>query len=193
MPSRRREAAGTAQLSVLDCTRLLHAASLVAYSTLQSITATCTGLAWSHCKQATTESKSRQRSSYTDPLYRQPSLLSNSNTPEMSSMGASLTAALPAPKYTGHEEELRPQQRGPRIVGPGHLDDTQIVLKVSVSDLLPPLQQPHGVFRQFLHIEALLTDRCLSAPALHHTANEQDGDPGTRRTLEMAVHSQRSL
>ncbi|KAJ2905826.1 hypothetical protein MKZ38_004074 [Zalerion maritima] len=47
----------------------------------------------------------------------------------MSSLGASLAAALPAPRYTGQEEELKPQQRGPRIVGPGQIDDTQIVLK----------------------------------------------------------------
>ncbi len=44
-----------------------------------------------------------------------------------------MTQALPKPKYTGDEEEIpqHAQQRGPRIVGAGTLDDTQIVLKVS--------------------------------------------------------------
>lgn len=42
-----------------------------------------------------------------------------------------MSQALPKPNYTGEEEELptRANQRGPRIVGPGHLDETQIVLK----------------------------------------------------------------
>ncbi|KAL6910775.1 SKIP/SNW domain-containing protein [Trichoderma evansii] len=49
----------------------------------------------------------------------------------MTSMAASLQASLPKPKYTGEDEESRTQQRGPRIVGPGQLDETQIVLKRS--------------------------------------------------------------
>ncbi|KAH6611264.1 snw 1 [Trichoderma cornu-damae] len=51
----------------------------------------------------------------------------------MTSIAASLQASLPKPKYTGHDEEApsRTQQRGPRIVGPGQLDETQIVLKRS--------------------------------------------------------------
>jgi SNW domain-containing protein 1 len=50
----------------------------------------------------------------------------------MASIAASLSRALPKPKYTGEEEEipLHAQQRGPRILGAGALDDTQIVLKV---------------------------------------------------------------
>ncbi|KAL4918480.1 SKIP/SNW domain-containing protein [Aspergillus aurantiobrunneus] len=48
----------------------------------------------------------------------------------MTSVAEGLFKSLPKPKYTGEEEEL-PQhgQRGPRIVGPGQLDDTQIVLR----------------------------------------------------------------
>ncbi|CAD6453535.1 f409a6a1-3c5c-4ef7-81a5-6f2826341972 [Sclerotinia trifoliorum] len=48
-------------------------------------------------------------------------------------MATSLTRALPKPKYTGEEEEIpqHAQQRGPRILGAGALDDTQIVLKKS--------------------------------------------------------------
>ncbi|APA05571.1 hypothetical protein sscle_01g003410 [Sclerotinia sclerotiorum 1980 UF-70] len=46
-------------------------------------------------------------------------------------MATSLTRALPKPKYTGEKEEIpqHAQQRGPRILGAGALDDTQIVLK----------------------------------------------------------------
>lgn len=44
---------------------------------------------------------------------------------------ASLQASLPQPKYTGEDEEApsRAQQRGPRIVGAGQIDESQIVLK----------------------------------------------------------------
>jgi SNW domain-containing protein 1 len=53
----------------------------------------------------------------------------------MTSIAAGLTRALPKPKYTGEEEEIpqHAQQRGPRILGAGSLDDSQIVLKVSSS------------------------------------------------------------
>ncbi|KAI9375942.1 Pre-mRNA-processing protein 45 [Aspergillus egyptiacus] len=48
----------------------------------------------------------------------------------MTSIAEGLFKSLPKPKYTGEEEEL-PQhgQRGPRIVGPGQLDETQVVLR----------------------------------------------------------------
>ncbi|GAO15200.1 hypothetical protein UVI_02007080 [Ustilaginoidea virens] len=51
----------------------------------------------------------------------------------MASIAASLQASLPKPKYTGEDEEAptRTQQRGPRIVGAGQIDETQIVLKRS--------------------------------------------------------------
>lgn len=53
----------------------------------------------------------------------------------MTSIAEGLFKTLPKPKYTGEEEEL-PQhgQRGPRIVGPGLLDETQVVLRVSLSE-----------------------------------------------------------
>ena len=49
----------------------------------------------------------------------------------MASIAASLQSSLPKPKYTGEDEEAptRTQQRGPRIVGAGQLDETQVVLK----------------------------------------------------------------
>lgn len=52
----------------------------------------------------------------------------------MASIAAGLTRALPKPKYTGEDEEIpqHAQQRGPRILGPGTLDDSQIILKVSL-------------------------------------------------------------
>lgn len=51
----------------------------------------------------------------------------------MSSISASLARTLPKPKYTGEHEELptHAQSKGPRILGAGALDDTQVVLKVS--------------------------------------------------------------
>ncbi|KAL4886230.1 transcriptional regulator Cwf13/SkiP [Aspergillus karnatakaensis] len=47
----------------------------------------------------------------------------------MTPIAEGLFKSLPKPKYTGEEEELPQNQRGPRIVGPGQLDDTQIVLR----------------------------------------------------------------
>jgi SNW domain-containing protein 1 len=51
----------------------------------------------------------------------------------MTSVAAGLFNSLPKPKYTGENEELpaHTQQKGPRIVGPGVLNESQIVLKVS--------------------------------------------------------------
>ncbi|KJZ70748.1 Pre-mRNA-processing protein 45 [Hirsutella minnesotensis 3608] len=52
-------------------------------------------------------------------------------TSDMTSIAASLQASLPKPKYTGEDEEeaSRTQNRGPRIIGAGQLDETQVVLK----------------------------------------------------------------
>ncbi|KAH8908424.1 hypothetical protein BR93DRAFT_910110 [Coniochaeta sp. PMI_546] len=49
----------------------------------------------------------------------------------MTSLAADLARALPKPKYTGEDEDIpsRAQTRGPRIVGPGQLDESQIVLR----------------------------------------------------------------
>ncbi|KAK0674019.1 SKIP/SNW domain-containing protein [Cercophora samala] len=47
----------------------------------------------------------------------------------MVSIASGLAQALPKPKYTGEDEELRAQQRGPRIVGVSEIDSTQLVLK----------------------------------------------------------------
>jgi SNW domain-containing protein 1 len=49
----------------------------------------------------------------------------------MASIAASLAAALPKPKYTGEDEEIpaHAQQRGPRIVGAGQIDESQIVVR----------------------------------------------------------------
>ncbi|ETI24174.1 pre-mRNA-processing protein 45 [Cladophialophora carrionii CBS 160.54] len=46
-------------------------------------------------------------------------------------MATGLFASLPKPKYTGEHEEvpLHAQPKGPRIVGPGVVDESQIVLK----------------------------------------------------------------
>ncbi|MCJ1475847.1 mRNA splicing protein [Lambiella insularis] len=49
----------------------------------------------------------------------------------MSAIATSLSKALPKPKYTGEHAEIpiHAQSRGPRIVGAGALDETQVVLK----------------------------------------------------------------
>ena len=49
----------------------------------------------------------------------------------MTSLATGLAQALPKPKHNLEYEEQRAQQRGPRIVGVGQLDETQVVLKVS--------------------------------------------------------------
>ncbi|KAK0720022.1 SKIP/SNW domain-containing protein [Lasiosphaeris hirsuta] len=47
----------------------------------------------------------------------------------MTSIASGLSRALPKPKYNAEHEEQITQQRGPRIVGAGQLDETQVVLK----------------------------------------------------------------
>ncbi|TQV98909.1 hypothetical protein V2A60_007394 [Cordyceps javanica] len=49
----------------------------------------------------------------------------------MASIAASLQSSLPNPKYTGEDEEVpsHARPRGPRIVGAGQIDETQVVLK----------------------------------------------------------------
>ncbi|KAL8410073.1 hypothetical protein RB594_008244 [Gaeumannomyces avenae] len=49
----------------------------------------------------------------------------------MTSIASALARALPKPKYTGEDEEppSHAVQRGPRVLGPGQLDETQIVLR----------------------------------------------------------------
>ncbi|OAA72595.1 SKI-interacting protein, SKIP [Cordyceps fumosorosea ARSEF 2679] len=51
----------------------------------------------------------------------------------MASIAASLQSSLPEPKYTGEDEEIpsHAKPRGPRIVGVGQIDETQVVLKRS--------------------------------------------------------------
>jgi SNW domain-containing protein 1 len=51
----------------------------------------------------------------------------------MTSIAAGLARALPKPRYTGEDEDIpsRAQTLGPRIVGAGQLDETQVVLRVS--------------------------------------------------------------
>lgn len=63
-------------------------------------------------------------------LYHPPSSILIST---MTSVAAGLFNSLPKPKYTGEDEELpaHAQPRGPRVVGAGQLDETQIVVKVS--------------------------------------------------------------
>lgn len=59
------------------------------------------------------------------------------------SAGLSLSRALPKPKYTGEDEDLpaHAQPRGPRVVGAGEIDQTQVVLKKAGP---PPYGQRSG-------------------------------------------------
>ena len=56
----------------------------------------------------------------------------------MTSIAAGLARALPKPQYTGEDEDLpsHARQKGPRIVGRGELDETQLVLKVSPASFI---------------------------------------------------------
>ncbi|MCJ1312546.1 mRNA splicing protein [Agyrium rufum] len=56
----------------------------------------------------------------------------------MFSVATSLARALPKPKYTGEHEELpaHAQPKGPRVIGADALENTQVVLKVSMEDLV---------------------------------------------------------
>ncbi|KLU90058.1 pre-mRNA-processing protein 45, partial [Magnaporthiopsis poae ATCC 64411] len=49
----------------------------------------------------------------------------------MTSIASGLARALPKPKYTGEDEEppSHAVQRGPRVLGPGQLDESQVVLR----------------------------------------------------------------
>lgn len=62
-------------------------------------------------------------------------------------MATGLFANLPKPKYTGENEEipLHAQPRGPRIVGPGVIDESQIVLKVGSQRQTPQLKESTDV------------------------------------------------
>ena len=90
----------------------------------------------------------------------------------MTSVATSLSRALPKPKYTGEHEEIpiHAQARGPRIVGAGALDETQVVLKVSISHLPSTRKQLLISYRD---------------PAHHRTESEQDGAPDRSRTMPM--------
>jgi SNW domain-containing protein 1 len=50
----------------------------------------------------------------------------------MASLAAGLARALPKPQHSSDHEEPRTQQRGPRIVAADQIDESQIVLKVSI-------------------------------------------------------------
>ncbi len=82
-----------------------------------------------------TTQKTEARQRETDKLVSRSELYPDTtqqNT-KMTSIAAALVRSLPKPSYTGEDEELpsRAQPRGPRIVGPGQLDETQVTLRAS--------------------------------------------------------------
>ena len=66
-------------------------------------------------------------------FHLRPQVTVHTHITDMASTATSLASALPKPKYTGEHEELpaHAQPKGVRIVGPGTLDESQIVLKRS--------------------------------------------------------------
>ena len=95
-------------------------------------------------------------------------------------MATGIFASLPKPKYTGEHEEVpeHAKLKGTRIVGPGVINESEIVLKVGTSN-------PY-----VLEIKA---NGHLSVQDHLHTDNDQDGDHEAQMTLEMAVLSQKYL
>ena len=69
-------------------------------------------------------------------------------TLEMSSIATSLAKSLPAPQYTGEEEELpsHTNSRGPRILGAALANDTKVIVQV-------------GTFSSALRLSLWLTSR----------------------------------
>lgn len=95
----------------------------------------------------------------------------------MNSLASGLFKSLPKPKYTGEEEELpaHAQPRGPRVVGADQLDETQVVLRVSL-------------YRETAEMKGLITHRIPRRErALPPTETVQDGDRGRPKILAMAV------
>jgi hypothetical protein len=71
-------------------------------------------------------------------LFRNISTNTTSISPiRMTSVAAGLLRSLPKPKYTGEDEELpsHAQPRGPKVLGAGSLDETQVVVRVSATTL----------------------------------------------------------
>jgi hypothetical protein len=101
----------------------------------------------------------------------------------MTSIAAGLFKALPKPKYTGEDEDfpVHAQPRGPRVVGAGSIDESQIVLKVS------PLQLASAYLGMLIDGYA-----CCSELAPQHMASVQDGAREPQRTLAMVAPFQRS-
>lgn len=66
----------------------------------------------------------------------------------MTSIAEGLFKFLPKPKYTGEEEEIphHAQPRGPRVLGPDQVDETQIVLRVSMH-ILMCRKHPNEIFQ----------------------------------------------
>lgn len=105
----------------------------------------------------------------------------------MTSIATGLARALPKPQYDNEYEEQKSQQRGPRIVGAGQLDDTQVVLKVS--------QPPTHLFllRQVDHADALPPQRTGPPPYLNRAgwrprAPEDFGDGGAFPEIPVAQY-----
>lgn len=94
----------------------------------------------------------------------------------MASLASGLFKSLPKPKYTGEEEDIpkHAQPRGPRVVGADQLDETQVVLRVSIVSCQVKILQ-------------LLILFCIRELDHHHTETEQDGDLAHPKILATAA------
>ena len=99
-------------------------------------------------------------------------------------MTTSLTRALPKPKYTGENEELpsHTHSKGPRILGAGALDETQVVLKVSSNT------------QNIAHMQMLILVQRTGPPAYGHRTGwrprsaEDYGDGGAFPEIPVAQY-----
>lgn len=94
-------------------------------------------------------------------------------------MASGLFKSLPKPKYTGEEEELpqHAQPRGPRVVGADQLDETQVVLRVSLLSVYSCFKADRASFHRELD--------------LRPTVTAQDGDREPPKILATAARSPR--
>lgn len=95
----------------------------------------------------------------------------------MTSIATSLSRALPKPKYTGEDEELpaHAKGKGPRVLGAGSLEETQLVIKVNTT--------------LCNNMTSLTLLRGMDPLPM---VKDQDGDPAQRRTMAMAARFPKS-
>lgn len=97
----------------------------------------------------------------------------------MTSISEGLFKSLPKPKYSGQDEDIphHAQPRGPRVLGPDQVDETQIVLRVSNVYTLAYIDSTNAIIRK---------------PAHRPTETAPAGGPAPQKTSAMEARSPRS-